>query len=97
MIKTFEWVGIAQLVEHSHVEGPGFQSLPGQQKKKERNEKRGRFTYHCHNAPHKTSVQSGPLQSRVWMVHAVAVLHLLAVMTVEPASGCFSKLSSADF
>ncbi len=40
----------------------------------------------CQNALHKSSVQSGMLQSRVWMVHVVAVLHcarLLAVMTGE--------------
>ncbi len=29
----------------------------------------------CHNAPHKSSVQSGTLQSQVWMVHVVSVLH----------------------
>ncbi len=67
--------GIAQLVERL----PLTLKVPGSNPFRDRRKKRGRFT--CHNAPHKSSIQSGTLQNRVWMAHVVAVLHVaLAVM-----------------
>ena len=52
------------------AEGLGFDPRLGQQKKEKQ--------AHMSNTHYKYSVQSGLLQSRVWMEHVVAVLHCVS-------------------